>query len=60
MTWVVERVNDDGRRKLVRVGLRAETAMELAGRLRDRQSDADVGRGWNVLARAMRKAIKPR
>lgn len=50
MNWSVARVNDDGRFLVMRDRMRAVDAEALAGRMRDRQSDEDVGAGWNVLA----------
>jgi hypothetical protein len=49
-TWAVVRVNDDGRLRVVRDGMKPDAALEQAGRMRDRQSDDDVGDGWSVLA----------
>lgn len=50
MNWAVVRVNDDGRFRVVRDGMQPEAAQQQAGRMRDRQTDEDVGEGWNVLA----------
>ena len=49
--YEVAKVNDDGRELIVRSGLRWEHADAAAGRMRDRMSDADVGAGWNYVAR---------
>lgn len=59
-SWSVVRVNDDGRLEVAHNGLREEAASLMAGALRDEQSDADVGEGWNVVAMGpgmLRKAL---
>lgn len=49
--WCVLRINDDGRREVYRSNLSATAAEQLAGQMRDRSTDAEVGEGWNYLPR---------
>lgn len=46
----VVKVHTDGRRVLVKGGLAWGPADVMAGRLRDRMTDAEVGEGWNYQA----------
>jgi hypothetical protein len=48
-TWGVVRVNDSGAREVVRRGLSPAEADRVAGQMRDRQTEADIAAGWNVL-----------
>jgi hypothetical protein len=49
--WSVVKAHDDGRAIVYKRGLGEVAAFELAGVMRDRMSDADVGLGWNYVAR---------
>lgn len=49
--WSVVKVHDDGRQIVYKRGLPEVAAFDLAGKMRDRMSDADVGLGWNYTAR---------
>lgn len=43
--------HDDGRAIVYKRGLPEAAAFELAGHMRDKLSDADVGLGWDYKAR---------
>jgi hypothetical protein len=51
---VVLKVNDNGKAYVWRKGLPELEADRLAGYQRDHMPDADVGKGWNYLARRAR------
>lgn len=57
-SWAVYRVNDDGRREMVRGLLDPDAARTLAGKMRDRCPDSDLEAGWNYLPAAGTKRAR--
>lgn len=54
----VYRVNDDGRRELIRYTKRYDEADATAGRLRDESSDDEIAQGWNYLPLSSKMDVK--
>lgn len=57
--WCVVKVNTDGRRLVVRDGLKYAVADIAAGRMRDGMSERDVADGWNYIAERRQKTESP-